>query len=424
MLLCFAFTGINTMSVDLSDKQKLKKDALFYHSQKPYGKMATIVTKPCDTQLDLSLAYTPGVAEPVKEIAKNPLTANLYTNKANLVAVISDGSAILGLGNLGGLASKPVMEGKGVLFKKFAGIDVFDIEVDADDPADFIKTVQNIAPTFGGINLEDIAAPACFEIEKTLIKTLDIPVFHDDQHGTAIITAAGLLNALEICDKKICDIKIVCIGAGAAAISTMNIIMELGAKLENIRMVDRVGVIREGRDNLDEYKSAFIIKTKDKSLSDAFVDADVMIGLSAADIVDEKMIKSMAAKPIVFALSNPDPEIHPKKVFAARKDVIMGTGRSDFPNQINNVLGFPFIFRGALDAKAKCINMEMKKAAVFALQKLAKQPVPEEVRDAYEGEHIEFGKNYIIPKPVDSRLLEFVAGAVKKAAIDSGVANI
>ncbi|RLA07449.1 MAG: malate dehydrogenase [Gammaproteobacteria bacterium] len=412
------------MALDLSDKNKLKEDALLYHSQKPYGKTSTTITKPCDSQLDLSLAYTPGVAEPVRAIADNPATANLYTNKANLVAVITDGTAILGLGNLGALASKPVMEGKAVLFKKFGHIDVFDIEINSANTEDFIKTVKNISPTFGGINLEDIAAPACFEIEKRLIDELDIPVFHDDQHGTAIITVAGLLNALEIQNKKIEDVKIVCIGAGAAAISTMNLIMEFGAKLENIRMIDRTGVIREGRTGLDQYKSKFIIKTDDATLKDAMVGSDVMIGLSAPDIVDKQMIKSMNSEPVIFALSNPDPEIHPKKILQARDDAIIGTGRSDFPNQVNNVLGFPFIFRGALDAKAKCINIQMKKAAVLGLQKLTKQPVPQEVIDAYDGEKIEFSKNYIIPKPVDPRLLEYVAEAVKQAAIDSGVANI
>lgn len=402
----------------------LKKEALEYHSKPPYGKTATAITKSCDTQYDLSLAYTPGVAEPVREIAKDPKNANIYTNKANLVAVITDGTAILGLGNLGPLASKPVMEGKAVLFKKFADIDVFDIEVKADSPEEFIKTVINISPTFGGINLEDIAAPHCFEIEQTLIKALDIPVFHDDQHGTAIIVAAGLLNALELQGKSINEVKITCIGAGAAAISSMNLLIELGANKNNIRMIDREGVLFIGREGMNKYNKPFAVETTDRTLADAMVNADVMIGLSAPNVATSDMIKSMAKKPVVFALSNPDPEIHPDIVHEARDDVIMGTGRSDFPNQVNNVLGFPFIFRGALDAKAKTINLAMKKAAVYGLQKLTKEPATEEIITSYNGQQFNFDKNYIIPKPLDSRLKTFVADAVKQAAIDSGVANL
>ena len=402
----------------------LKTKALAYHAKKPYGKIGMQITKPCSTQYDLSLAYTPGVAEPVREIAKDCATADIYTNKANLVAVITDGTAILGLGDLGPIAAKPVMEGKGVLFKKFADIDVFDIEVKADNVDDFIKTVVNISPTFGGINLEDIAAPHCFEIETRLIELLDIPVFHDDQHGTAIIVAAGLLNALEIQSKNLSTAKIVCVGAGAAALSSMNLLVNLGAKKENIKMADRSGILYQGREGMNQYNQVFANDTNDRTLADAMVDADVLIGLSAPNVVNGDMIKSMAKDPIVFALSNPDPEVHPDIVFASRNDVIMGTGRSDFANQVNNVLGFPFIFRGALDARAKEINMAMKKAAVYGLQKLAKQPVPEEVIKAYGGKSFSFGKDYIIPKPLDPRLLEFVADAVKQAAIDSGVANI
>jgi len=408
----------------LKDQKKLKQAALDYHAQEPHGKIGTIITKPCDSQLDLSLAYTPGVAEPVRAIADNPANANLYTNKANLVAVITDGTAILGLGDKGPLAAKPVMEGKGVLFKKFAGIDVFDIEVAADSPEDFIKTVQNIAPTFGGINLEDIAAPHCFEIEKTLIETLDIPVFHDDQHGTAIIVAAGLLNALELQGKELASAKIVCIGAGAAALSSMGLLLELGANRNNILMLDREGVLYPGRGHMHQYNERFAVATDARTLADAMQGADVMIGLSAPNVADADMIKSMADKPIVFALSNPDPEIHPDIVHVARDDVIMGTGRSDFPNQVNNVLGFPFIFRGALDAKAREINMQMKKAAVYGLQKLAKEPVPPEVTSAYEGQKFIFSKDYIIPKPLDPRLNKFVAAAVRQAAIDSGASNL
>ena len=424
------YTGLQIIKTDsmaediLQDKDKLKQAALAYHAQDPQGKIAIAVTKPCASQLDLSLAYTPGVAEPVRKIARDPATATLYTNRNNLVAVISDGSAILGLGNLGPLAAKPVMEGKAVLFKKFADIDVFDIEISAASPEEFIKTVQNIAPGFGGINLEDIAAPHCFKIEQVLIETLDIPVFHDDQHGTAIIVAAGLLNALELQGKKINTAKIVCVGAGAAAIASMSLLKNLGADKDNILMIDRQGVLYSGRGRTNQYNAPFVRDTKARDLTEAMVGADVVIGLSAPNVITADMLKSMAAKPVVFALSNPDPEVHPDIVHASRDDVIMGTGRSDFPNQVNNVLGFPFIFRGALDARAKQINMQMKKAAVYGLQKLAKEAVPPEVIAAYGGKQLQFGKNYIIPKPMDPRLAEFVAGAVKQAAIVSGVANI
>ncbi len=408
----------------LKDQDKLKKAALDYHAQKPHGKIGTLITKPCASRLDLSLAYTPGVAEPVRKIAEDPTAASLYTNRANLVAVITDGTAILGLGNKGPLAAKPVMEGKAVLFKKFADIDVFDIEVTNNSLAEFVQTVVNIAPTFGGINLEDIAGPDCFEIEKQLIEKLDIPVFHDDQHGTAIIIAAGLLNSLEIQGKSIDKVKIVCIGAGAAAIASMNMLVSLGAKQTNIRMVDLEGVLYKGRDKMDEHKSKYAVDTSERTLADALTGADVMIGVSAPNIVSAEMISTMTDKPIVFALSNPDPEIHPELAKKTKPDAIVATGRSDFPNQVNNVLGFPFIFRGALDAKAKCINIEMKHAAVYGLKKLATKEVPPEVAAAYPNENLTFGPDYIVPKPLDPRLIEYVANAVKQAAIDSGVANI
>lgn len=408
----------------LKDQSKLNQAALEYHAKKPHGKIATFITKPCNSQLDLSLAYTPGVAEPVREIAKDPATADLYTNRANLVAVITDGTAILGLGNKGPLAAKPVMEGKAVLFKKFADIDVFDIEITNNSIDEFIQTVVNIAPTFGGINLEDIAGPDCFEIEQKLIEKLDIPVFHDDQHGTAIIIAAGLLNSLEIQGKNLSEVKIVCIGAGAAAISSMNMLVSLGAIQENIRMVDLEGVLYKGRDNMGNHKSQYAVETSERTLADAMKNADVMIGVSAPNVVSEKMVSTMAGKPIIFALSNPDPEIRPEIAKAARPDAIVATGRSDFPNQVNNVLGFPFIFRGALDAKAKCINLEMKHAAVYGLKKLASEEVPAAVAAAYPNENLQFGPDYIVPKPLDPRLIEYVAKAVKQAAIDSGAANL
>ena len=405
-----------------------KKQALDYHTgvngESRPGKIATEVTKPCETQDDLSLAYTPGVAEPVRAIDENKEAAYKYTAKGNLVAVITDGSAVLGLGNVGAIAGKPVMEGKGVLFKRFADIDVFDIEVDAGSPQEFINTVVNISQTFGGINLEDIAAPHCFEIEKALIEKLDIPVFHDDQHGTAIIIAAGLLNALEVQDKNIANASIVCLGAGSAGIASMRLLISLGASKENIYLVDRKGVIHDGRDDLNVYKQEFATKTDKRTLGDVMIDADVFIGVSGSNLVDEKMLKSMADKPVVFALSNPDPEISPEIAINARDDIIMATGRSDYPNQVNNVLGFPFIFRGALDVRASIVNEEMKVAAVKALAKLAHEPVPDEILKIYETDKMTFGPEYIIPKPFDVRLKTFVSSAVARAAVDSGVAKL
>ncbi len=401
--------------------KNLKTEALDYHEHPKPGKIAIEITKPTKTQYDLSLAYTPGVAEPVRKIAANPDTAYKYTAKGNLVAVISDGSAVLGLGNVGALAGKPVMEGKAVLFKAFADIDVFDIEVEADDPQDFIDTVRRIACGFGGINLEDITAPKCFEIEHALSEALDIPVFHDDQHGTAVIISAGLLNALEIQGKKIETSRIVIIGAGAAGIASAELLNDLGADLDNITMVDRTGVIHSERTNLNKYKRVFARETSKRTLEDAMDCADIVIGVSGPDIITTKMINSMADHPIVFALSNPDPEIHPELAFKTRSDIIMATGRSDYPNQVNNVLGFPYIFRGALDARATTVNREMLIAAVNALRDLTKKPVPESVLEAYKLDELSFGKDYIIPKPFDPRLLETVPKAVQQAAIDSGV---
>ena len=394
----------------------LKKKALDYHRLPRPGKLSVESTKPCATQQDLSLAYTPGVAQPVLEIARNPKTAYDYTNKGNLIAVITDGTAILGLGNLGPLAAKPVMEGKAVLFKQFAGIDVFDIEVQAKSVKEFIRVVEAIAPTFGGINLEDIAAPHCFEIEAALRKSLDIPVFHDDQHGTAVIICAGLINALYVQGKTLAQAKICCLGAGAAGIASMNLLIAMGAKKANITFVDSKGVIHKGRDDLNKYKKPFAKKTKLRTLADAMQDADVFVGVSGENLVSPAMIKSMAAKPVVFALANPNPEILPEKARAARSDLIMATGRSDFPNQVNNVLGFPFIFRGALDARAKQITRPMLIAAVHALAALAREPVPASVLKAYKLKKLAFGPEYILPKPFDPRLVEWVPKAVAKAA--------
>ena len=402
----------------------LKTAALDYHAQPRPGKLSVELTKPTATARDLALAYSPGVAEPVREIARDPELAYRYTGKGNLVAVISDGTAILGLGDLGPLASKPVMEGKGVLFKRFAGIDVFDIEVEAESPQAFIDTVRRISITFGGINLEDIKAPECFEIERTLIEQCDIPVFHDDQHGTAIVTAAGMLNALEIAGKTLPEAKIVCLGAGAAAISCMKLLVSMGAKIENIFMIDRKGVIHAGRDDLNQYKAVFASETDKRTLQDALTGADVFVGLSGANLLSPDDLKLMADNPIIFACSNPDPEIKPELAREARPDVIMATGRSDYPNQVNNVLGFPFIFRGALDVRAKHINEEMKIAAANALRELAKLPVPQEVCDAYGGIKLEFGREYIIPKPMDKRLITLISDAVAKAAIETGVATL
>ncbi|MFA5529502.1 MAG: malic enzyme-like NAD(P)-binding protein [Thiohalomonadaceae bacterium] len=406
-----------------SNTLDLQQQSLDYHAGPHPGKLATAISKPCETQAELSLAYTPGVAAPVRAIADNPDAAFLYTGKGNLVAVISDGTAVLGLGNVGPLASKPVMEGKAVLFKRFANIDVFDIEVAAASPEAFIETVANIAPTFGGINLEDIAAPHCFVIEKALRERLDIPVFHDDQHGTAIIIAAGLLNALELQGKHLESARIVCLGAGAAGIASMNLLVALGARKENMMLVDRKGIIHAGRDDLNEYKRAFALETERRTLMDAMDGADVFIGVSGADLVSAEMIKAMAPRPVVFALSNPNPEIRPELAHQARSDLIMATGRSDYPNQVNNVLGFPFIFRGALDVRAKTINTEMQIAAVGALRALAHEPVPADVLRAYGAENLSFGPEYIIPKPFDRRLIEHVPPAVARAAIESGVAR-
>jgi len=411
------------MSKEITSKETLKAEALAYHQHPKPGKIAIEITKSTETQKDLSLAYTPGVAAPVLEIAEDPENAYKYTSKGNLVAVITDGTAVLGLGNVGSLAGKPVMEGKGVLFKRFADIDVFDIEVNADSPEDFIKTVENIAPTFGGINLEDIAAPRCFEIERILEEKLDIPVFHDDQHGTAIIIAAGLLNALELKDKKLKDAKIVCLGAGAAGIASMQVLTSLGASKQNLFMLDRGGVIHSGRDNLNKYKQEWAVDTDRRTLLDACTDADVFIGLSGPNLLSVEALKVMADNPIVFALSNPDPEIDPALARETRPDIIMATGRSDYPNQVNNVLGFPFIFRGALDVRATHINTEMKMAAVKALAAIAKEPVPDEVLKAYGKDSMEFGPEYIIPTPLDPRLPKRIPAAISQAAIDSGVAR-
>ncbi|MDA0317606.1 MAG: NADP-dependent malic enzyme [Bacteroidetes bacterium] len=398
-------------------------EALAYHAKPNPGKIQVVPTKKYATQRDLSLAYSPGVAAPCLEIEKNPSEAYKYTSKGNLVAVISNGTAVLGLGNIGPEASKPVMEGKGLLFKIFADIDVFDIEVDTENVDEFINTVKNIAPTFGGINLEDIKAPEAFEIEKRLKEELNIPVMHDDQHGTAIISAAALLNALELAEKNIEDVQIVVSGAGAAAISCTRLYMSFGAKRENIVMLDSRGVIRQDRENLTSQKSEFATTKKIDTLEEAMRDADVFIGLSTSNIVSPKMLKSMAKNPIVFAMANPDPEITYDLAIQTRDDIIMATGRSDNPNQVNNVLGFPFIFRGALDVRAKTINEAMKKAAVVALAELAKEPVPEQVNIAYGEMRLTFGSDYIIPKPFDPRLIAKIPPAVAKAAMESGVAQ-
>jgi malate dehydrogenase (oxaloacetate-decarboxylating)(NADP+) len=400
------------------------QEALDYHSQGRKGKLEIAPTKPFSTQRDLSLAYTPGVAVPCLEIEKNPDDVYKYTAKGNLVAVVSNGTAVLGLGNIGPEAGKPVMEGKAVLFKKFSDIDVFDIEINAKTPAEIISVVKALEPTFGGINLEDIKAPDCFIVEEELRKTMKIPVFHDDQHGTAIITAAALLNALEITKKKIDEIKVVYNGAGAAAIACANLQIALGVKKENLIMCDTKGVIYIGRPNdMNPYKEKYMHDTKARTLAEALVGADVFVGLSAKDCVTKEMVKTMAPNAIIFAMANPDPEITPEEVASVRNDVIMATGRSDYANQVNNVLGFPFIFRGALDVRATTINEEMKIAAVRALAALAKEDVPDSVIKAYGGKPITFGKEYIIPKPLDPRALRFVATAVAKAAVDSGVAR-
>jgi len=400
----------------------LKRDALAYHAEPVPGKISIELTKPADTLWDLSLAYSPGVAEPCREIARDPALAYRYTGKGNLVAVISNGTAVLGLGNLGSLASKPVMEGKALLFKRFAGINAIDIEVDTEDTQEFIATVARIAGTFGGINLEDIGAPECFEIESALIEQCAIPVFHDDQHGTAIVTAAGLINALEIQGKLMENAIITCLGAGSAAIACMRLLVSMGARRENIYMLDRRGVIYAGREGVNTYKQEFANRTDKRSLADAIHGADVFIGLSGANLLSPELLLTMAPRPVVFACSNPDPEIEPELARATRDDLIIATGRSDYPNQVNNVLGFPFIFRGALDVRATVINEQMKVAAVLALSELAHEPVPAAVLAACELESLSFGPGYIIPKPVDARLLTWIAPAVAQAAVDSGVA--
>lgn len=400
----------------------LNQDALNYHERPTAGKLYTGLSKPCDSQRDLSLAYSPGVAEPVRAIQNDSSNAYRYTGKGNLVGVISNGTAVLGLGNTGALASKPVMEGKAMLFKHFADIDAFDIEIDCTDTDQLVETIANIAPTFGGINLEDIAAPQCFEVEKKLKTLLDIPVFHDDQHGTAIVAAAALLNALSIQNNTLEQAQIVCVGAGAAGLASMDLLIELGAKPSNILLVDSKGVCSTKRTDLNRYKLPYARDTERVSLADALVNADVFFGVSNRDILTPEMLLSMAANPIVFAMANPDPEIQPNLAMQTRSDVIIATGRSDFPNQVNNVLGFPYIFRGALDVHATEINMSMKKAAVFALQKLAKSSVPDSVCQAYGLDTLEFGREYIIPKPNDPRLINVVPHAVSQAAIESGVA--
>ena len=412
------------MSQTRPTKAAARKKALDYHRLPKPGKLSVESSKPCSTQSDLSLAYTPGVAQPVLEIARNPRTAYDYTNKGNLVAVITDGTAILGLGNRGPLAAKPVMEGKAVLFKQFAGIDVFDIEVSVKTPQEFIRVVEAIAPTFGGINLEDIAAPHCFEIEAALRRKLDIPVFHDDQHGTAVIICAGLINALHVQGKTLETAKIVCLGAGAAGIASMNLLVAMGAKKGNILLVDSKGVVHKARTDLNSFKKGFARATKLRTLADAMTGADVFVGVSGANLVSPAMVKSMADKPVVFALANPNPEISPEKAIAARSDLVMATGRSDYPNQVNNVLGFPFIFRGALDARAKEITQEMLIAAVYALAELARERVPASVLKAYNLKKLKFGPDYILPKPFDPRLVDRVPQAVAKAAKKTKAASM
>ena len=404
--------------------EDFRQQALDYHSLPTPGKIAVALTKPANTVEDLALAYSPGVAEPVREIAQDPDNVYKYTAKGNMVAVITNGTAILGLGNLGPLASKPVMEGKSLLFKRFAGIDSIDIEVKHRTIDEFVDTVANIADTFGGINLEDIKAPDCFEIEQRLIERCNVPVFHDDQHGTAIVTAAGMINALELQGKEISEAVIVCLGAGAAAVACMELLIKCGAQREKIYMLDRKGVIHTRRDDINEYKQLFANNTDKRTLEDVIAGADIFVGVSGPDLLSPEALALMAENPIVFACSNPDPEIKPELAHQVRGDLIMGTGRSDYPNQVNNVLCFPFIFRGALDVRASQINDEMKLAAVHAIRELAKEPVPQSVLEASGSSHLEFGREYIIPKPMDPRLLPRVAKAVAQAAIDSGVARI
>jgi malate dehydrogenase (oxaloacetate-decarboxylating)(NADP+) len=401
-----------------------RQQALDYHAQPTPGKISVALTTSAETAEDLSLAYSPGVAEPCRVIAEYPDEVYTYTGKGNTVAVISNGTAVLGLGNIGPMASKPVMEGKALLFKKFANIDSFDIEVTHDTVDEFINTVANIADSFGGINLEDIKAPECFVIEKALIERCNIPIFHDDQHGTAIVTAAGMMNALDVQGKQLEQANIVCLGAGAAAISCMELLVKCGAQREKIMMIDSKGVIHSKRDDLNEYKQRFANKSSKRTLDDAIVGADVFIGVSGSNLLSQDQVKRMAVKPIIFACSNPDPEIKPALAMAAREDLIMATGRSDYPNQVNNVLCFPFIFRGALDVRARSINDEMKIAAVNAIRLLAKEPVPQDVLDASGAKNLNFGREYIIPKPMDPRLCAAVAKAVAQAAVDSGSARL
>jgi malate dehydrogenase (oxaloacetate-decarboxylating)(NADP+) len=402
----------------------LKEDALKYHSQGRPGKIEVVPTKPCLTQRDLSLAYTPGVAQPCLEIQKTPSDAFLYTNRGNLVAVISNGTAVLGLGDIGPLAGKPVMEGKGVLFKRFAGVDVFDIELDIEDPDELIRTVKAMEPTFGGINLEDIKAPECFYIEETLKREMSIPVFHDDQHGTAIISGAGLLNAAELTGKDLTQVRMVVVGAGAAGIACSKMFVQLGMNSKNIIMLDTKGVIYKGRaEGMNSYKELFATSENCRTLEQAIEGAEIFIGLSKPDILTEKMLKKMGPKPVIFAMANPDPEVRPEVACKIRPDAIVATGRSDYPNQVNNVLGFPFIFRGALDVRAVNINEEMKIAACHSLAALAKEDVPDSVKKAYGNVPIAYGPDYIIPKPLDSRVLLWEAPAVARAAMDSGVAQ-
>ncbi|MDX2346957.1 MAG: malic enzyme-like NAD(P)-binding protein [Legionella sp.] len=403
----------------------LRKRALHYHAFPTPGKLSVNLTKPTESQDDLSLAYTPGVAAPVLAIEKTPEDAYRYTAKGNLIAVMTNGTAVLGLGNVGALASKPVMEGKAVLFKRFADIDVFDIEVDAKDSQAFISTARCIAPTFGGINLEDIKARECFEIEQALNDQLDIPVFHDDQHGTAIVIAAGLLNALELQGKQLSDVKIVCIGAGAAGIASMRLLVALGAQKSNMLLLDSKGVVHAGREDLNPYKFAFATARAERTLDEALVDADVFIGVAKPDLLTPALLKGMAPKAILFALSNPNPEIRPERAREVRDDLIIATGRSDYPNQVNNVLCFPYIFRGALDARATCINQAMQIAAVEAIRKLVHEPAPEAVKKNYPGvQEWEFGPEYILPKPIDPRLKASVSRAVYDAAVASGVSTL
>ena len=411
-------------SQELSPQERFRQQALDYHEFPIPGKIAVALTKPANSAEDLALAYSPGVAEPVREIAQNVDNVYKYTGKGNMVAVISNGTAILGLGNLGPIASKPVMEGKALLFKRFAGLDSIDIEVKHRTIDEFIDTVANIADTFGGINLEDIKAPDCFEIERRLIERCDVPVFHDDQHGTAIVTAAGMLNAIELQGKKLEECKIVCLGAGAAAVACMELLIKCGAQREKIYMLDRKGVIHTRREDLNEYKALFANNTDKRTLEDVIEGADLFLGVSGPNLLPAEALTLMADKPVVFACSNPDPEIKPELAHEVRSDLIMGTGRSDYPNQVNNVLCFPFIFRGALDVRASEINDEMKLAAVKAIRELAKEEVPAEVLAAAGETALEFGTGYIIPKPMDPRLLSRVAKAVAQAAVESGVARI